>query len=76
MIIKSLLRHRICSLQALIYKKINIESRLEGKIWITKTGKCLLCNNNSKIPNRMLRDIMDVIEARSNNDSLNFVKIP
>lgn len=35
------------------------------KIWITKTGKCLLCNNNSKIPNRMLRDIMDVIEARS-----------
>ena len=35
------------------------------KIWITKNGKCLLCNNNSKIPDRVLRNIMDVIEARS-----------
>ncbi|MDC7290374.1 DUF4160 domain-containing protein [Blautia schinkii] len=34
------------------------------KIWITKNGKCLLCNNNSRIPGKMLRDIMDVIEAR------------
>lgn len=34
------------------------------KIWITKANKCLLCNNNSKIPERVLRDIMDVIEAR------------
>ena len=31
----------------------------------TKSGKCLLCHNNSKIPNRILRDLMDVIEARS-----------
>ena len=22
------------------------------KIWITKNGKCLLCNNNSKIPDK------------------------
>lgn len=35
------------------------------KVWITQSGKCLLCHNNSKIPNRILRDIMDVIEARS-----------
>lgn len=35
------------------------------KVWITKSGKCLLANNNSKIPERMLRDIMSVIEARS-----------
>lgn len=34
------------------------------KIWITKSGKCLLCNNNSKIPNKVLNDIMAVIEAR------------
>lgn len=35
------------------------------KVWITQTGKSLLCNNNSKIPERLLRDIMDIIEARS-----------
>ena len=35
------------------------------KIWITKAGRCILCNNNSKIPDRVLRDLMDVIEARS-----------
>lgn len=37
------------------------------KIWITKAGKCLLCNNNSKIPEKILRDIMAVIEARSSD---------
>jgi hypothetical protein len=36
------------------------------KVWITKSGKCLLCNNNSKIKESILRDIIDVIEARSN----------
>lgn len=35
------------------------------KIWITRTGKCLLCHNNSKIPDKALRNIMRVIEARS-----------
>lgn len=35
------------------------------KIWITKSGKALLCNNLSHIPAKSLRDIMDVIEARS-----------
>ena len=35
------------------------------KIWITKSGKCLLCNNNSDIPPNVLRNIMRVIEARS-----------
>ena len=35
------------------------------KVWITRQGKCLLAHNNSKIPERMLSDIMDVIEARS-----------
>ncbi len=35
------------------------------KIWITQAGKCYLCNNNSRIPAHTLRNIMDVIEARS-----------
>lgn len=35
------------------------------KIWITQRGKCLLCNNNSRIPSRILRDIMEIIESRS-----------
>ncbi|MGN0361231.1 MAG: DUF4160 domain-containing protein [Bilifractor sp.] len=34
------------------------------KIWITKTGGTLLANNTSKIPERKLQIIMDVIEAR------------
>jgi hypothetical protein len=37
------------------------------KIWITKAGKCLLANNSSKIPEHTLRDLMDVIEARSSD---------
>ena len=35
------------------------------KIWITRTGRCLLCNNNSKIPAKRLNYIQGVIEARS-----------
>ena len=35
------------------------------KVWITKAGKCYLCNNNSKIDERILRNILKVIEARS-----------
>ena len=36
------------------------------KIWITKSGKCLLCNNNSKIPTHILKNIMRIIETQSN----------
>ena len=35
------------------------------KVWITKTGKCLLCNNNSHIPQVALNNILRMIEARS-----------
>ena len=35
------------------------------KIWITSSGKCLMANNNSNIPLRILRNIMRIIEARS-----------
>ena len=35
------------------------------KIWITKAGKCYLCHNKSNIPERALRIMMKIIEARS-----------
>ena len=35
------------------------------KVWITKTGKCLLCNNNSQIPIKTLRNIIGIVEARN-----------
>ncbi|MCH5210798.1 MAG: DUF4160 domain-containing protein [Oscillospiraceae bacterium] len=41
-----------------------IPSAHATKIWITQTGHCLLCNNNSKIPNKILKYIMEIIEAR------------
>jgi len=34
------------------------------KIWLTKSGGTVLCNNNSQVPARQLRIIMDVIETR------------
>jgi len=40
------------------------------KVWITKTGKCILCNNNSQINQRTLKNIMEIIEAR-NQDVIN-----
>ncbi|MCD8004874.1 MAG: DUF4160 domain-containing protein [Oscillospiraceae bacterium] len=35
------------------------------KIWITRSGKCYLCHNQSQIPLKVLRNIMSIIEARS-----------
>ena len=35
------------------------------KIWITGTRKALLCNNNSMIPEKILKNLMRVIEANS-----------
>lgn len=35
------------------------------KIWITSYGKCLIENNNSHIPGNVLKNIVRVIEARS-----------
>lgn len=35
------------------------------KVWITRKGRALLCNNNSKIPDKVLRNIMRVLEARN-----------
>ena len=47
-----------------------VPSQNATKIWITKAGKCLLCNNSSKIPMKTLRNIMSIIEAR-NKDIIN-----
>lgn len=35
------------------------------KVWITKSGNCLLCHNNSEIPPNVLRNLLRIIEARS-----------
>lgn len=35
------------------------------KVWITRSGKCILQNNNSKIPTRQLNIIIKTIESRS-----------
>lgn len=35
------------------------------KIWITRSGRCLLQNNNSHIPERELRYLIKIIEGRS-----------
>ena len=34
------------------------------KIWLTSTGGCIVANNNSKIPQQKLNDILEVIEAQ------------
>lgn len=36
------------------------------KLWITSTGKTIICNNNSKIPMNVLRKMCRVIEGNSN----------
>ena len=36
------------------------------KIWVTSSGKALLCNNNSHIPKKTLNNMIRYIEANSN----------
>lgn len=35
------------------------------KIWITSSGRAMLCNNRSRIPPRLLDRMLRVIEANS-----------
>ena len=37
------------------------------KLWITSTGKALVCNNNSKIPEKVLKKLVRVVEANSSD---------
>ncbi len=53
-----------------VHVAIGIPSENTTKIWITKAGKCLLCNNNTKIASKTLKNIMEIIEAR-NQDVIN-----
>ncbi|MDO4555752.1 MAG: DUF4160 domain-containing protein [Lachnospiraceae bacterium] len=34
------------------------------KIWLTKSGGCILANNRSKIPNKELNELMEFISAQ------------
>lgn len=35
------------------------------KLWITSTGKVIICNNNSQIPDKVLKKIIRIIEGNS-----------
>ena len=35
------------------------------KFWITSTGKVIVCNNNSQIPEQILKRLIRVVEANS-----------
>ncbi len=37
------------------------------KIWITSSGKALLCNNRSRIPQNILKKLLRFIEANSSS---------
>lgn len=37
------------------------------KVWITSSGKALLCNNNAKISSPVLRHLLRIIEANSDD---------
>lgn len=47
-----------------IHASKGIPSENATKIWLTKTGRTLLCHNNSKIPAKQLRIIMETVSAR------------
>ena len=42
-----------------------VHVHIATKVWITRAGRCLLCNNNSQIPPHVLKNILAIIEARS-----------
>lgn len=35
------------------------------KFWITSTGKVIICNNNSQIPEKVLKRLARLVEANS-----------
>lgn len=39
-------------------------ARNSTKIWLTKAGGCILQNNDSAVPDRQLRYIMQIVTAR------------
>lgn len=43
------------------------------KIWLTKSGGCIVANNNSKIPNRDLSELLQTIIGYSNAESFRMI---
>jgi hypothetical protein len=35
------------------------------KVWITKTGGCIVANNNGHIPRNDLNELLDIVSAQS-----------
>ena len=48
-----------------VHVSLQVPTENATKIWITQTGRCLLCHNKSQIREHVLRNIMRIIEARS-----------
>ena len=40
-------------------------TRTATKLWITSTGKVILSNNNSQIPDKILKRLIRMVEANS-----------
>ena len=48
-----------------VHVSLQVPTENATKIWIKQTGRCLLCHNKSQIREHVLRNIMRIIEARS-----------
>lgn len=46
-----------------VHVAVKTPSQNATKIWLTEAGGALLCHNNSKIPQKDLSKIMDVVQA-------------
>ena len=44
------------------------------KVWITSTGKALICNNSSDIPDRILARLLRIIEANAQKITADWIK--
>lgn len=44
------------------------------KLWITSAGRAILCNNNSRISETMLKRLMRIVEANSQDIILEWKK--
>ena len=47
-----------------VHISLGVPSENGTKVWLTRAGGTLLANNDSRIPARRLRIIMEIIEAR------------
>jgi len=44
-----------------VFSDIRKNKNGDETIWLTKSGGCIIANNNSKIPEKQLRKILDII---------------